>query len=210
VSSEDKSAPEPLAKLLWRAHHWFRMAVKERLEDSTGAVSPAESTLLSQLDPDGMPMADLARLMGVSTPAVHQMVHRLVTAGLLEVAPNPRSGRSKLVLLTPEGLTRRREAMELLSDLEDELAHRIGRRRVTGLRDALQQDWGDTADRGELPINAADRGIGLALGALLPPPAALGRNHPCAVNPSPVAALDSPLTGINSPFAAIGPGAPCR
>jgi len=157
VPSEGKSAPEPLAKLLWRAHHWFRMAVKERLEDSTGGVSPAESTLLSQLDPDGMPMADLARLVGVSTPAIHQMVHRLVTLGLLEVAPNPRSGRSKLVLLTPEGFTRRREAMELLSDLEDELTHRIGRRRVTALRDALEQDWGDTTDSSQLPINCRSR-----------------------------------------------------
>lgn len=122
------------------------MAVTAGLEDSTGGVSPAHATLLSQLDPDGVPMADLARLMGVSTPAIHQMVHHLVTLGLLEVAPNPRSGRSKLVLLTAAGFTRRREAMELLADLEDELAHRIGRRRVTALRDALEQDWGDTAD----------------------------------------------------------------
>src|SRR5579875_895945 len=129
------------------------MAVKERLDDSAGAVSPAESTLLSQLDPDGMPMADLARLVGVSTPAIHQTVHRLETLGLLEVAPNPQSGRSKLVLLTPEGFTRRQEAMKLLSDLEDELAHRIGRRRVTALRDALEQDWGDTTDGNQLLIN---------------------------------------------------------
>jgi DNA-binding MarR family transcriptional regulator len=144
VSSEDKSAPEPLAVLLWRAHHWFRATVTAGLADSAGAVSPASATLLSQLDPDGMPMADLARLMGVSTPAIHQMVHHLVALGLLEVAPNPRSGRSKLVVLTPQGFARRRQALELLAELEDELAHRIGRRRVTALRDALEQDWEDT------------------------------------------------------------------
>lgn len=143
MSSEEKSASEPLGKLLWRAHHWFRTAVTAGLEDGTSGVSPANATLLSQLEPDGMPMADLARLMGVSTPATHQMVHQLVALGLLEVGPNPRSGRSKLVLLTPEGFTRRRQAMALLADLEDELAHRIGRRRVTALRDALEQDWGD-------------------------------------------------------------------
>jgi len=99
--------------------------------------------MLSQLDPDGMPMSDLARLLGVSTPAIHQMVHRLVTLGLLEVAPNPRSARSKLVLLTPEGASRRQKALKLLAELEAELANRIGRRRVTALRDALEQDWGD-------------------------------------------------------------------
>jgi DNA-binding MarR family transcriptional regulator len=120
--------------LLWRAHHWFRMAVTAGLDSG---VSPSNSTLLGLLGPDGMPMANLARLMGVSTPAIHQMVHHLVTLGLLEVAPNPRSGRSKLVLLTPEGAIRRQEALELLADLEDELVRRIGRRRVTALRDAL-------------------------------------------------------------------------
>jgi DNA-binding MarR family transcriptional regulator len=99
--------------------------------------------MLSQLDPDGMPMADLARLIGVSTPAIHQMVHQLVALGLLEVVPNPRSGRSKLVVLTPQGLARRRHALELLAGLEGELAHRIGRRSVAALRHALEQDWGD-------------------------------------------------------------------
>jgi DNA-binding MarR family transcriptional regulator len=148
MPNEDKSASEPLARLLWRGHQWLRAAAMAGLEDSAGensagAVSPAGATLLSQLDPDGMPMADLARLIGVSTPAIHQMVHHLVTLGLLEVVPNPDSGRSKLVVLTPQGFARRRQALEMLAELEDELARRIGRRRVTALRDALEQDWGD-------------------------------------------------------------------
>lgn len=142
MPTDDKPAQEPLAKLLWRAHHWFRLAVTSGLEDEPGGVSPAHASLLSQLDPDGMPMADLARLLGVSTPAVHQMVHRLVTLGLLEVVPNPRSGRSKLVVLTPEGRARRKQALDLVADLEAELGQRIGRRRVAALRDALEQDWG--------------------------------------------------------------------
>jgi DNA-binding MarR family transcriptional regulator len=143
VSSDDKSAPEPLARLLWRAHHWFRAAATAGLGDSGGGVSPAGATLLSQLDPDGVSMADLARLIGVSTPAIHQMVHQLVALGLVEVVPNPRSGRSKLVVLTTQGFERRGQVLELLAELEDELAHRIGRRRVAALRDALEQDWGD-------------------------------------------------------------------
>jgi DNA-binding MarR family transcriptional regulator len=142
VPTDDKPVQEPLAKLLWRAHHWFRLAVTAGLEDDPGGVSPAHASLLSQLDPDGMPMADLARLLGISTPAVHQMVHRLVTLGLLEVVPNPRSGRSKLVVLTPEGRARRTQALALVAELEAELGQRIGRRRVAALRDALEQDWG--------------------------------------------------------------------
>ncbi len=149
MREENEQADEPLARLLWRAHHWFRTAVTAGLDADDGDVSPANATLLSQLEPEGMPMADLARLIGVSTPAIHQMVHRLVAQGLLEVAPNPRSGRSKLVLLTPAGLVRRRDALKLLSGLEAELAQRIGQRRLAGLRDALERDWGDAADVAE-------------------------------------------------------------
>ena len=142
MPEEHNPAPEPLAKLMWKAHQWFRSALAASLDDAD-EVSPAHMSLLSQLDPDGMPMADLARLMGVSTPAVHQMVHRLVDLDLLEVVPNPRSGRSKLVLLTPKGHARRTRVLRLLADLETELGRRIGRRRVTALRDALEQDWSD-------------------------------------------------------------------
>jgi len=57
--------------------------------------------------------------MGASTPAIHQVVHNLAALGLLEIAPNPRSGRSKLVMLTPEGFARRRPALELLRRQEE-------------------------------------------------------------------------------------------
>ena len=143
MRKEDDSTQEPLARLLWRAHHWFRTAVTAGLDDDQGEVSPANATLLSQLDPDGVPMSDLARLIGVSTPAIHQMVQRLIAAGLVEVVPNPHSGRSKLVMLTPAGLTRRAQALKLLADVEAELGQRIGAERVTALRDALEQDWGE-------------------------------------------------------------------
>ncbi|WP_394942140.1 MarR family winged helix-turn-helix transcriptional regulator [Psychromicrobium sp. YIM B11713] len=141
MSTQDKSAPEPLGKLLWQAHNWFRAAVTTSLGNDNGGVSPAHATLLSQLDPEGMPMAELARRIGVSTPAIHQMVHRLVDLDILEIVPNPSSGRSKLVLLTPKGQTRRQEALEVIAELEAKLAQHIGQRRVSALRDALEQDW---------------------------------------------------------------------
>ena len=136
-------APEPLSRLLWRAHNWFRTAAIASLEDVAPGVSPAHATLLSQLDPAGVSLSELARLIGVSTPAIHQSVHQLVGLGLLEVVPDPRSGRSKLVMLTPEGHAYRQQAIASLATLEAELARRIGARRTSALRDALERDWGD-------------------------------------------------------------------
>lgn len=71
------------------------------------------------------------------------MVHQLADLGFLKVEPSPLSKRSKLVVLTPEGHERRRQALELLAELETELGQRIGKRRVSALRDALEQDWGE-------------------------------------------------------------------
>lgn len=136
-------SPEPLARLLWRAHHWFRTAATACLEDAAPGVSPAHATLLSQLDPAGASLSELARSIGISTPAIHQLVHQLAGLGLLQVVPDPRSGRSKLVMLTPEGHAYRRQAIASLATLEAELAQRIGSRRASALRDALERDWGD-------------------------------------------------------------------
>jgi len=41
------------------------------------------------------------------------------------------------------GLSRRAQALKLLADVEAEPGQRIGPERVTALRDALEQDWGE-------------------------------------------------------------------
>jgi DNA-binding MarR family transcriptional regulator len=145
VSAEDEPSHAPLSRLLWRAHHWFRTGAMSRLAETAPGVTLAHATLLSQLDPAGMTLSALARSIGVSTPAAHQLVHQLAGLGLLKVVPDPGSKRSKLVRLTPRGHGYRRRSLALLSELENELAQRIGQRRVKVLREALEQDWGDPA-----------------------------------------------------------------
>ncbi|MGC9544680.1 hypothetical protein [Streptomyces sp. UG1] len=49
--------PEPLARLLWRAHNWFRSALIAALEKADGpaGISAAHLTLLNATDPQGTP-----------------------------------------------------------------------------------------------------------------------------------------------------------
>jgi DNA-binding MarR family transcriptional regulator len=135
---------EPLIRLLWRAHNWFRAALIDALEaqDGGAGISAAHVTLLSQLPPEGVSIAELARRLGVSAPTAHQWVHELAAMGVATVESDPRSTRSKLVRLTAAGTRRRAETMELLAGLEDTLAGRVGADTVTALRAALEAPWG--------------------------------------------------------------------
>ncbi|WDV49919.1 MarR family winged helix-turn-helix transcriptional regulator [Streptomyces coeruleorubidus] len=135
---------EPLIRLLWRAHNWFRAALTTAFEaqEDGSAISAAHVTLLSQLPSEGASIAELARRLGVSAPTAHQWVHELVAMGVVTVESDPRSARSKLVLLSAAGVRRRAETMQILAGLEAALAGRVGADTVTALRAALEEPWG--------------------------------------------------------------------
>jgi DNA-binding MarR family transcriptional regulator len=58
------------------------------------------------------PVAWVAQDMGLSRQAVQRIVNDLQKAGLVELRPNPRHARAKLVLLTQEGRRRLAQASE--------------------------------------------------------------------------------------------------
>lgn len=138
------SESEPLIRLLWRAHNWFRTALTTAFEaqEDGATISAAHVTLLSQLPSEGVSIAELARRLGVSAPTAHQWVHELVALGAVTVESDPHSARSKLVRLTAAGVRRRAETMQILAGLEDALAGRIGADTVLALRAALEEPWG--------------------------------------------------------------------
>lgn len=141
------SEPEPLSRLLWRAHNWFRTALINAMEaqDDSAAISPAQATLLSQLPVDGASIAELARRLGVSSPTAHQWVHELAARDIVTVDASAGSARDKLVRLTETGHQRREQTMRMLAELEAALGERIGTTTVSALRAALEAPWGPPA-----------------------------------------------------------------
>jgi DNA-binding MarR family transcriptional regulator len=142
---------EPLIRLLWRAHNWFRAALIAALEaqDDPATISATHLTLLSQLPSEGASIAELARRLGVSSPTAHQWVHELAALDVVAVETHPAIARAKLVRLTETGHRRRAQTIQLLAGLETALAERIGADAVTALRAALEAPWGP-------PESAAD------------------------------------------------------
>ncbi|MET9494747.1 MarR family winged helix-turn-helix transcriptional regulator [Streptomyces sp. NPDC006552] len=132
-----------LPQLLGEARRWFEDGMLAALEsEGVPAVTPPQVQLFAALDEDGTTVAELARRTGVTRQTVHQAVHSLVAAGLLEQVPHPASARQRLIRRTPEGRHAHERARRALDQLEGELADRIGPEAVVALRSALEAPWG--------------------------------------------------------------------
>jgi|SRR5208337_3269058 len=63
------------------------------------------------LSPVPLPVAHIARNMGLSRQSVQRLANEMEKDGLVIFAPNPHHERAKLLLLTPRGAEAYREAM---------------------------------------------------------------------------------------------------
>ena len=132
-----------LGQLLLRAFRWFDESLVSALHAAGWPeVTRAHSLVFAQLGPAGTRTAEIARRAGVSRQAVHQTVRELQQLGLVELVPDPANRSAKLVVATDRGRESTRVALATLAALEVELTHRLGRRRVQALREALEADWG--------------------------------------------------------------------
>jgi DNA-binding MarR family transcriptional regulator len=133
----------PMGQLLLRAFGWFDEALLARLaEEGWPALTRTQSLLMSQVHPDGIRSAELARRVGVTRQAVSQTVTELEAHGLLERREDPTNASAQLVSLTPRGSKSVATALAIFDELEGELARRIGTVQVRHLRQALSRNWG--------------------------------------------------------------------
>lgn len=112
----------PLALLLLRASRWFDRQLLVGLEQNGWpALSPAQSLVFAYLDRSGTTPAELARRLGQSRQATHQLVQGLVAHDLLVLVPNPARRGGLLIRLTKRGRALAEDARQLLQTLEEQL-----------------------------------------------------------------------------------------
>jgi DNA-binding MarR family transcriptional regulator len=136
----------PLARLLLAGSRWFDRRLLEHLAERGWRLSAPQSLVFAHLDPGGTRPAELARRLGTSRQAAHELVAGLQRAGVLDVVPDPGDRRGRLVVLTADGRRLARTAQEHLQQLERELAAALGDDAVADLRGVLEQPW--PQDRG--------------------------------------------------------------
>ena len=80
------------------------------------------------LSPVPLPVAHVARNMGLSRQAVQRLVNEMEADGLVRFAPNPHHRRAQLVLLTARGEAAYRAASERQQPWAARLAKGLGAR----------------------------------------------------------------------------------
>lgn len=125
------------------------LAAGDRLTAPLGLTS-ARWQVLGAIAGGALPVAQIARNMGLTRQSVQRTVDLLDDEGLVAFAPNPNHRRAKLVGLTVEGRRRLGSASRGQIRWANDRAHAIGERDLRGavrvlreFRERLERDEGD-------------------------------------------------------------------
>jgi DNA-binding MarR family transcriptional regulator len=125
VDEEDFGPEPPLALLLLLASRWFdAAALAESERRGRPRLSPAQSLLFAHLGEGGISPAELARRLGQTRQATHELAQGLVRLGLLTLEQDPGRRGGRLVRPTETGRRLAVEACGILIDLEAQLGVR--------------------------------------------------------------------------------------
>ena len=130
---------ENIGRLLLRAQRDFDAELNARLrERGYPDVRLAHSALFAHIDSEGTRSSELAERAGMTKQGMGQLVADLEKKGYVERVEDPADRRAKLVRLTKKGRHHVREAREIIGEIEEAYARRLGDGRLETLRAILK------------------------------------------------------------------------
>jgi DNA-binding MarR family transcriptional regulator len=129
---------QTLYRLLLRASRAETTSTLERIHQrGYGDISVADTNLLANLDTGGTIISALARRAGVTRQAASQQVAALERSGYVERRTSDTDGRAAVVHQTARGRALLNEALDIVAELEDSYAERLGPTRLATLKRLL-------------------------------------------------------------------------
>ncbi len=139
ASSHTNNQRENIGRLLLRAQRDFDAELNARLrERGYPNVRLAHSALFAHIDPEGTRSSELAERAGMTKQGMGQLVADLEKKGYVERMEDPADRRAKLVRLTKKGRRHVRDAREIIGEIEEAYALRLGNGRLETLRTILK------------------------------------------------------------------------
>lgn len=136
-------------QLLFRAARLLNERGIERVRArGREAASTAHTALLPHIDLEGTRVTEIARRMRISKQAVDRTVAELDRLGLVKRVPDPTDGRARLVRFTARGRRELLAGLDVLGELQREIATAVGTKRMQRLHADLivLVDWLDGRD----------------------------------------------------------------
>jgi DNA-binding MarR family transcriptional regulator len=131
----------PLTLLLQACGRRVMEGVRNRLEADFPQINAAHLTLFGALDCGATHASAVAARLGISRQAVGRTARELEALGYLRLEENAEQRNRQRLVLTEAGMHLALAGRAALSEVEAELAGRIGGPALEGLRAALETDW---------------------------------------------------------------------
>ncbi len=138
MSDLDRAKAGNLGQILLRAARLYNengVALFQKMEPR---FTMAHTTLMPHLDLTGTRPSELARRMGTSKQAVGQLVADLERLGVLSKIPDPKDGRARLVVFTPEGQDLLVRGLSVLKEVELGVTQAVGADKIERLKRDLE------------------------------------------------------------------------
>jgi DNA-binding MarR family transcriptional regulator len=127
-----------------RAFYWLDESLQNLLEQDGWSRASHTQTMIILAVGEGINRpSELARHLGISRQAIHQVINELIRNGLVTLADDPDDRRSKIVSFSPKAVKIRQSAIKAVQAIEQEVASRLGQRAYRGLTAGLSKSWGD-------------------------------------------------------------------
>jgi DNA-binding MarR family transcriptional regulator len=135
-----RQGSENLAVLLREPFRVATELLHRRFEErGHGAVRPPHGAVMQFLDDDGTRVSVLAERAGMTKQSMGELVAHLERSGYVERVPDPGDRRARLVRSTAKGDQLYAIAREVVAEIEEGWATKLGERDMAHLRRLLEQ-----------------------------------------------------------------------
>lgn len=144
TTENENQGTTPFGVLLTSATRWYTLGLLEAMHArGFEQLTEAHLVFLAFLECGPNHPAEIARQMGVSRQAVYKLTRSLQQLGFLHLKGDPEHARQKQIVYSAEGEAMIGHAREVLLQMDEELAARIGKDDLAALYRILPKGFGN-------------------------------------------------------------------
>lgn len=131
--------PRSTFELLFRASRLVNEAAIARVQAAGGTLRAAHTQLFPHITRQGVRLTTIAERLGVTKQAIGPLVDDLEREGVVERVDDPDDARAKRIRWTAKGERALVQGLDLLAELERDLAHKVGAGRLAELAETCER-----------------------------------------------------------------------